>query len=75
MRRTVYTVPRSDGGVDVVTLGPAGRAAHGLRIAVAIFLALGVIVALVQSNIAGAGILLLLAAIAMPKRLSRRQAR
>jgi hypothetical protein len=70
MRRTIYTTPRPDGGTDVVTVGPASRFLHGLRIGVAVFLGLGVIVALVQSNVAGAAILFLLAAIAMPKRRS-----
>jgi hypothetical protein len=72
MKRTVYQLPRPDGGVDVVTIGPGGRAAHGLRIAVAVFLGLGVGVALVQSNLGGAAILFLLFAIALPKHGVRR---
>ncbi len=72
MRRTVYTHERPDGGTDVLTIGPVTRAGHGLRIGVAVFLGLGVIVALVQSNLGGAAILFLLAAIAMPKRRDRR---
>lgn len=67
MRQTIYRHENPDGGVDVVTIGTVARFGHGLRIGVAVFLGLGVIVALVQSNFAGAGVLLLLTAITMPK--------
>jgi hypothetical protein len=72
VRQTTYRHENPDGGVDVETIGPAARFGHGLRIAVAVFLGLGVIVALVQSNLGGAAILFLLFAIALPKRGVRR---
>jgi hypothetical protein len=72
VRQTVYTHERPDGGTDVVTIGPAARFGHGLRIGIAVFLGLGVIVALVQSNLGGAAIIFLLFAIALPKRAVRR---
>ena len=66
MRRTVWTYPRPDGGVDVVTQGPIGRGLSVARAAMLIFVGIAVLVALFAGQWSAAGVLFLLFAILMP---------
>ena len=68
MRRTYWYSGRADGGVDVVSRGPAGRLWRLVRVAWAVLFILAAIICVVHGQWGPGGLSLLVGAIVMPTR-------
>lgn len=73
MRRTVYRYSRSDGGTDVITIGPLSRAAGMERVGFVIVFAIGLAMNVFSAHWSAAGVFLLLLALALPNYAKRRR--